>query len=75
MFQNRRKEVLEQFELDLPDLESLKPLETKSLEAVFTGPQTFAEEVVTFRIGVSFENLPAGLQGNKVLVNFTELLE
>jgi hypothetical protein len=70
MFQNRRKEVLVQFKLNLPDLKNLKPLETRRLEAVFTVPEPFEEEVVTFRIGVSFENLPAGLQGNKVLVNF-----
>jgi hypothetical protein len=70
IFQNRKKLVLEEIELTFPGLEQLKPNETLELEAVFRAPNTFKNMEVTFRIGVSFHNLPPGIQGNKVLVNF-----
>lgn len=70
VFQNRKKLVLQEFEIEFPGLKKLKPLETRSMEAVFRVPDTLQHIGVTFRIGVSFNNLPAGIQGNKVLVNF-----
>lgn len=71
VFQKRRKMAFEEIELSFPNLKSLKAGETKNLEAVFEVPAQLEEEKITFRIGASFEGLPAGLQGNKVLVNFT----
>jgi hypothetical protein len=70
IFQNRKKLVLEEFELVIADLTSLKPNETRQMEAVFKVPDTLKNPGITFRIGASFNNLPAGIQGNKVLVNF-----
>lgn len=70
IFQNRKKLVLQEFELAFPDLQSLKPLESREMEAVFKAPDTLQNIGVTFRVGVSFYDLPAGVQGNKVLVNF-----
>ncbi len=70
VFQNRKKIVLEEFELGFPDLKSMKAKETLELEAVFRVPDTLQKPGVTFRVGASFNNLPAGIQGNKVLVNF-----
>ncbi len=70
VFQNRKKLVLDEFELPLPELESLKPKEIREMKAVFKVPDTLPKTGVTFRIGASFNNLPAGIQGNKVLVNF-----
>lgn len=70
IFQDRKKLVLEEFELIFPDMTSLEPFEKRNLEAVFTVPELIHENGVTFRIGASFHTLPAGIQGNKVLVNF-----
>lgn len=70
VFQNRKKLVLEEFELDFPYLKSMKAHETRELEAVFIVPDTLQNPGITFRVGASFNNLPAGIQGNKVLVNF-----
>lgn len=70
VFQNRRKLVLDEFELQFPGPIRLKPNETQEMEAAFIVPELIGKEGLTFRIGVSFHNLPAGIQGNKVLVNF-----
>lgn len=70
IFQNRKKLVLGEFELVFPDLKSLKPNETREMQAVFRAPDTLKSPRITFRVGASFNNLPAGIQGNKVLVNF-----
>ena len=70
IFQNRKKVVLDEFELQFPGTIQLNPNETRKMEAVFVVPQQIEGEVITFRVGVSFHNLPAGIQGNKVLVNF-----
>ena len=70
IFQNRRKLVLEEIELKLSNLSGLKPHETRELEAIIRVPDNLNDKQVTFRIGASFHNLPAGIQGNKVFVNF-----
>jgi hypothetical protein len=70
IFQNRKKLVLAELELNFPKLKRLKPHEIQELEAVFKVPDTLQNTGVTFRIGASFNNLPPGIQGNKVLVNF-----
>ena len=70
IFQGERKTVLAEVPLDLSDLKPLLPNEERWHEVFFTVPVIKEENVVTFRIGISFHNLPAGLQGNRVLVEY-----
>ncbi len=70
VFQNRKKLVLEEFELSFPGLKKLNPGEIRQMQAVFEVPKNLGGSWISFRIGASFEHLPTGLQGNKVLVNF-----
>ena len=70
VFQNLKKEVQHEFKLEFPDLISLEPGETREMTANFRVSDKLGDDWAYFRIGASFDELPTGLQGNKVLVNF-----
>lgn len=72
VFQGVKKVILAEIPLQLEHASPLGPGEEMELEAVFTVPEIPADDrgMVTLRIGISFEGLPPGIQGNKVLVNY-----
>jgi hypothetical protein len=75
IFQGDRKIVLEEVLLNLSDMRPLSAEEERKVEAVFTVPHIPAEEQITFRIGLSFHNLPPGVQGNRVTAQFQKNVE
>ncbi len=70
VFQNRKKEVQYEFEIPLKELEKLNSFEIKKMLLEFDVPKEIDQNWTYFRLGASYNNLPTGLQGNKVLVNF-----
>ena len=75
IFQGDRKIVLEEVSLNLSDMRPLSAEEERKVEAVFTVPHIQAEEQITFRIGLSFHDLPPGVQGNRVTARFQKNVE
>ena len=70
VFQGEKKIVLHEVPLDLSDIVSLDAGQEINLVVDFTIPELIVNKSLTFRIGVSFQGLPPGIQGNKVLVNY-----
>jgi hypothetical protein len=70
IFQGAKKFVLAEVPLNLSNTEPLGPGQERLMEAAFIVPEIEAVEKITFRIGVSFQNLPPGVQGNRVLVDY-----
>lgn len=73
VYQGIRKIVLAEVPLDFEGLRILRAGERRGLEAEFIVPKivdTLGSKEITFRVGASFEGLPPGIQGNRVLVNY-----
>ena len=72
VFQGVKKVILSEIPLDLKPAGPVGPGDEIELEARFRVPAIDARDsdLVTLRIGISFEGLPPGIQGNKVLVNY-----
>ena len=70
VFQGVKKVILSEIPLELEQGQTVGPGEELELQARFRVPEISTENTITFRIGISFQDLPPGIQGNKVLVNY-----
>ena len=68
VFQGEKSKILAKIPLKIESLPPIKPDETIILKASFMVPEIMEKDKITFRVGLSFYDLPEGFQGNKIPV-------
>ena len=66
VFQGYKNIILAKIPLQITEVQSLSPNETKLIQASFEAPVLSGNSDITFRVAIEFYNLLEGYQGNKV---------